>query len=114
MVLNSRPSLIDNIYIDTYDKTNHSDNFLDKVKDHMPNFCIIDETYKVKKKRKIRIRDMQPFEKDKFLKDREEFKNLDLLQYKYCNIMNNEFHEKYLQMIDKIFLITYCQKRNNT
>ena len=67
----------------------------------MANFCIIEDTYKVKKNRKIRIRDMQQFEKDKFLKDLEELKNLDLLQYKDCNIMYNKFHEKYFQIIDK-------------
>ena len=44
---------------------------------------------------------MQQFEKDKFLKDLEELKNLDLLQYNDCNIMYNKFHEKYLQIIDK-------------
>ena len=36
---------------------------------------------------------MQQFEKDKFFKDLEEFKNVDLLQYNDCNIMNNKFHE---------------------
>ena len=44
---------------------------------------------------------MQQFEKDKFPRDLEELKNLDLLQYKNCNIMYNKFHEKYLQIIDK-------------
>ena len=100
VVVNSRPSLIDNIYTNTHDKTIHSGNLLDRVTDHMPNFCIIEDTYKVKKNRKIRIRDMQQFEKDNFLKDLEELKNLDLLQYKDCN-MYNKFHEKYLQIIDK-------------
>ena len=33
VVLNSRPSLIDNIYINTYGITIHSDKFLDKVTD---------------------------------------------------------------------------------
>ena len=37
VVLNSRPSLIDNIYINKYDKTIHSANFLDKGTDDMPN-----------------------------------------------------------------------------
>ena len=101
VVLNSRPSLIDNIYVNIYDKTNHSGNFLDKVTDDMPNFCIIEDTHKVKKNRKIRIWDTQQFEKDKFRKDLEELKNLDLLQHKDCNIMYNRFHEKYLQIIDK-------------
>ena len=101
MVLNSRPSLIDNICINTYDKTIHSGNFLDKVTDHMSNFCIIEDIIKIKKNRKIRITDMQQFEKDIFLKDLEELKNLDLLQYEDCNIMYNKFHEKYPQVIDK-------------
>ena len=101
MVLKSWPSLIDNIYINTYDKTIHRSNFLDKVTDHMPSFYIIKDTYKVKKNRKIRIRDVQQFEKEKFLKDLEELKNLDLLQFKDCNIMYNKSHKKYLQVIDK-------------
>ena len=53
----------------------------------MPNFCITGDAYKVKKNRKIRIRNMQPFEKDKFPKDLEKLKNLDLLQYNDCNIV---------------------------
>ena len=103
VVLNSRTSLIDNIYINTYDKTIHFGNFLDKVTNHMPNFCIIEDTYKVKKNRKIRIRDMQQSEKEKFLKDLEELKNLDLLQYK--------FHEKSLQIIDKNILYKMLSKK---
>ena len=34
VVLNSRPSLIDYIYTNTYGKTIHSENFLDKVTSH--------------------------------------------------------------------------------
>ena len=41
VVLNSRPSLIGNIYINIYDKTIPSGNFLDKVTDPMPNYGII-------------------------------------------------------------------------
>ena len=83
VVLNSRSSLIDNIYINTYDKRSHSGNCLDKVIDHIPNFCIIEDTYKVKKKnRKVRIRDNKTVWKRQILKDLEKHKNLDLLQYK--------------------------------
>ena len=111
VVLNSWPGLIDNIYINAYDKTIHSGNFFDKVTDHMPNFCITEDTYKVKKNRKIKIGDMQQFEKDKFPRDLEELKNLDLLQYKNCNIMYNKFHEKYLQIIDKNILYKILSKK---
>ena len=78
MVLNIRPVQIDSICINTYGKTINSGNFLDQVPDLMPNFCITEDAYKVKKNLKIRIRDMQQFEKGKFLKDLEELKNLDL------------------------------------
>ena len=53
----------------------------------MPNFCITGDAYEVKKNRKIMIRDMQQLEKDKFPKDLEELKNLDLLQYNDYNIV---------------------------
>ena len=114
VVLNSRPSLIDNIYINTYGKTIYGGNFLDKLTDQMPNFCIFEDTYKVKKNRIIRIREMQQFEKDKFLKDLEELKNLDLLQYKDCNIMYNKFHGKYLQIIDKNILYKILSKKKQS
>ena len=52
---------------------------------------------------------MQQFEKDKFLKDLEELKNLDLLQYKYCNIMYH--NDKIFLLRYKIYLIKYCQKK---
>ena len=87
MVLCIRPVQIDSICINTYDKTIHKGNFLDQVADLMPNFCITGDAYEVKKNRKIRIRDMQQLEKDKFPKDLEELKNLDLLQYNDCNIV---------------------------
>ena len=48
----------------------------------MPNFIITEDNYKANKNRKMRIRDMEQFEKDRFLKDLEELKNLDLLQCK--------------------------------
>ena len=56
VVLNSRPSLIDKIYINTYDITIHSGKFLNKVTDHMPNFCIFEDTYEVKKYAAVSLR----------------------------------------------------------
>ena len=51
---------------------------------------------------------MQQFKKEKFLN--EELKNLDQLHFKDCNIMYNKFHEKYLQIIHRLYLIKYYQK----
>ena len=61
----------------------------------MPNFIITEDNYKANKNRKMRIKDMEQFEKDRFLKDLEELKNLDLLQCKDCNITYNTFYKKY-------------------
>ena len=57
---------------------------------------------------------MQQFEKDKFLKDLQELKNLDLyiLQYTDCNV-ENKFYEKYLQIIDKNILYKNTVKKRN-
>ena len=44
---------------------------------------------------------MQQSKKYKFLKNLEEFKNLDLLPYKDCNTMCNRYQEKYIQIIDE-------------
>ena len=49
--------------------------------DQVLNFCIIKDAKKVKKYIKIRIGDMLLFEKHTFIKDLEELKNQDLLQY---------------------------------
>ena len=37
----NRPSLVDNIFANTYDKTIFSGNLLDKITDHLPDFIII-------------------------------------------------------------------------
>lgn len=68
----------------------------------MSNFCIIQDTKKVKEtKKKIRSRHIKQLKKDKFPKDQEELKNLALSQYKECHIMCNPLHEKHFEIIDK-------------
>ena len=37
----NRPFLVDNIFVNIYDKTIFSGNLLDKITDHLPNFIII-------------------------------------------------------------------------
>ena len=38
---NDRPSLLDNIFINTHDKEVYSGNIIDKISDHIPNFASI-------------------------------------------------------------------------
>ena len=42
---NNRPSLLDNIFINTHDKEVYSGNIIDKISDHMPNFAIINNIF---------------------------------------------------------------------
>ena len=44
IVSNNRPSLLDNIFINTHDKEVYSGNIIDNISDHMPNFAIIKRT----------------------------------------------------------------------
>ena len=101
IVSNNRPSLIDNIFINTYDKPIHSGNFINKISDHMPNFVIVRDIFEKLKTKKIKIRDMKNFDDEKYLHDLEEIKNIDLMKYENVNDMYNAFHDKYVEIIDK-------------
>ena len=98
IVGNNRPALINNIFINTYNKNVNSGNV---VSDHMPNFVIIRDIFDKKKPQKLLIRDMKNFNKEQYLKDLENIKNLDIIQYKSTNDMFNTFHTALLQIIDK-------------
>ena len=101
IVGNNRPSLIDNIFINTYDKPILSGNFINKISDHMSNFAIVRDILEKIKTKKIKIRAVKNFEEEKYLQDLEEIKNLDLMKYENVNNMYNAFHNKYIEIIDK-------------
>ena len=44
---------------------------------------------------------MKNFNNEQYLKDLENIKNLDIIQYKSINDMYNAFHTAFLQIIDK-------------
>ena len=111
IVGNSRPSLIDNIFINTYDKPILSGNFINKISDHMPNFAIVRDI--LIKTKKIKIRDMKNFEEEKYLQDLDKFKNLDLMKYENVNDMYNAFHNKYMEIIDKNAPYTTLSKKES-
>ena len=101
IVGSNRPALIDNIFINTYNKHVNSGNIIEKISDHMPNFVIIREIINKKKPQKLVIRDMKNFNKEQYLKYLENIKNLYVIQYKSTNDMYNVFHTAFLQVIDK-------------
>ena len=64
----NKPSLVDNIFINTFDDPSCG-NILEHISyDHLPNFAIIDHEHK-NKKHSIKKRDKRNFDKDKFLAD---------------------------------------------
>ena len=79
IVANNRPSLIDNIFIDT--KKIDSGNITDKVSDHMPHFVLVKDIIETEKYQKIKIRDMKNVNRKKYLKE-EKINTMLLLQCK--------------------------------
>ena len=69
IVANNRPSIIDNILINTTDKKIDSGNIIDKESDHMPNFLLIKDITETKKYQKIKIRVMTNFSRKKIWKN---------------------------------------------
>ena len=64
----NKPSLVDNIFINTFDDPSCG-NILEQISyDHLPNFAILDHEHK-NKKHSIKKRDKRNFDKDKFLAD---------------------------------------------
>ena len=64
-VANNRPSLIDNIFINTIDKKIDTGNIIDQVSDHMFNFVLVKDIIEAEKYQKIKIRDMKSFNRNK-------------------------------------------------
>ena len=78
----NRRTLINNIFVNIYDKQLFAGNFLDKLSDHLPNFLIINNIENSLKKRKIIVRDFKKFNKHHYLQDITELNNIDFLQCK--------------------------------
>ena len=51
-IINNRPTLIDNIFVNVIDKEIYSGNLIAKISDHMPNFIVINNFINRKNSRK--------------------------------------------------------------
>ena len=78
----NRRTLINNIFVDIYDKQLFAGNFLEKLSDHLPNFLIINGIENSLKKIKIVVRDFKKLNKHHYLQDITELNNIDFLQCK--------------------------------
>ena len=66
MLGRNKPSLIDNILINTCTKSLNTGNIIDKISDHLPNFLIIQNLKEERLKQKIQIKDMKNFKLETF------------------------------------------------
>ena len=97
----NKPSLVDNIFINTFDDP-ICGNILEHISyDHLPNFAILDHEHK-NKKQSIKKRDKRNFDKQKFLADLLDDGNLLL---RLLNEIDSEsaciqFIKEFLQALD--------------
>ena len=58
---NNKPSLIDNIFLNTVEKDVHAGNFTTKLSDHLPQFMFIDDVMPIPTKKNREIRNLSKF-----------------------------------------------------
>ena len=97
----NKPSLIDNIFINTCTKSLIAWNIIDKISDHLPNFLIIQNLKGERLTQKIQIRNMKNFESETFPADLEKVELMDFSETSNLNQMYNRSHQKLLNTISK-------------
>ena len=97
----NKPSLVDNIFINTFDDPSCG-NILEHISyDHLPNFIVL-EHHHTNKKKTIKKRDKKNFDKDKFLADLLDNGNLllNLINAKDSESACIYFLQKYVENLD--------------
>ena len=105
----NKPSLIDNIFINTCTKNRNAGNIIDNISDHLQNFLIIQNLNEGRLKQKIQIRDLKNFELEPFSADLEKAELMDFSQTFNLNEMYIRFHQKLLNTINKNVPKKHCQ-----
>ena len=100
MIAGQRPSIIDNIFINIFEKSFNSGSLTDKT-DHLPNFLFIVDFIDQQKNQKIRIRNIKAFNGETYFKDPDSLKSLNYINFANANEIYNEFHNKLIAVIDK-------------
>ena len=97
IVPGQKPSLIDNIFVNTIGKTIVSGNIYNKISDHMPNFVIINEQNAEKANHKKVFRNMANFNADDFNND---VSKIHLSLSDDINTVFDNFQEQYIKILD--------------
>ena len=101
MIAGEKPSIIDNIFINIFEKAINSGDLINKIMDHLPNFLFLADFTDIQKKQGIRMRDMKGFNQKTFIEDLNTFETLNFVNFPYVNELHNVFHSKLLAAIDK-------------
>ena len=102
-VSKQKPSLIDNIFINTIEKEIVCGNFISKITDHMPNFMIMLDILPERNRVKRTLRSFSNFKEDEYKKDIANI-NIDkaiTTKFNDINIIYNEFHTQLMLVLDK-------------
>lgn len=98
----TKPSLIDNIFVNSISQSITSGNIIDKISDHMPSFVIIEQFISAKKKRKFRKRNMKQFDKDSYISDLQNIPFMDMIsEDDDVNTAYEKFHKHFVETIDR-------------
>ena len=100
---NAKPSLLDNIFLNSIEYETHSENITSEISDHVPNFIILEKLdLTITKATKIHKRDFRKFNPQKFIVD---IKHLDLPQilkdHTNANQSYDVFHDLFIKVINK-------------
>ena len=100
MIADQVPSIVDNIFTNIFEKNLKSDNLVDKITDHLPNFLFIADFIDQQKKPKIRIRNIA-FYQEVCFKDFDSLDSLNYTNFANVNELYNEFDGKLIAVRDK-------------
>ena len=101
IVGNNRPTLIDNIFINTIEKEIYSGNLISKLSDHMPNFIIVQNFVSSNRSSKRKYRDFANFNNDSYLSNLSNIRIDHLLHENSINEIYDNFHDQFQKIIDK-------------
>lgn len=100
IVAGNKPSLVDNIFINSIEKDIISGNFYSKISDHMPNFVIIQDLITTKSKEKRKVRDFKSFDVENYKRDISNINIAPHLEDNDLDTIYNIFHDQLVEVID--------------
>ena len=98
IVNGNRPSLIDNIFINTLDKNTVSGNLTSRISDHMPNFLILHDLLDKPNHSSKKVRDFSKFDENAFKTDVDKLSPIENLD---IDLAFQKFQDDYVNIINK-------------